>query len=516
MSETPFDVLVIGGGVNGTGIARDAAGRGLSVLLCEKGDLAGATSSASTKLIHGGLRYLEYFDFRLVRESLLEREILLDLAPHIIWPLRFILPCKKGRRPSWMIAIGLWLYDRLGPRRRLPPSQRISLAGAIEGAPLGDDLSAGFAYSDCWVDDARLVALNALDARERGAIIQTRTACVSAARERGLWVAVLQNCLDGTESKVEARALVNAAGPWAGTFLNGVGGRDAGERLRLVRGSHIVVPRLYAGNHAYTFQNTDKRIVFALPYERDFTLIGTTEAPFEGDPDAVAISGDEAAYLCRAASAYFKAPVKPEQIIHSFSGVRPLYNDRAANASAITRDYVLDCAAPPGMAPILSVFGGKITTYRRLAERALSILAPSLTPPRPAPWTGSAPLPGGDIDAGDFERFQRTFHDENPWLPPTTARRLARAYGTRAAAVLGGAKSLADLGADFGAGLSQAEIDYLIDKEWARTAEDVLWRRSKLGLHMSAAQRARVEDYFSSLPGFPPRSIPPRSDPTKV
>lgn len=504
--ETDVDLLVIGGGVNGAAIARDAAGRGLTVTLCEQGDLAGATSSASSKLIHGGLRYLEYFDFRLVREALAERDLLLGLAPHVIWPLRFILPCDKGLRPPWMISLGLFLYDWLGARKRLPGSKRLDLRDGLEGAPLQRRLTTGFSYFDCAVDDARLVVLNALDARERGADVRTRTRCIGARRGEGGFEVQLEDMRKGTRRELTARALVNAAGPWAAKVQGLIGGRDAGERLRLVKGSHIIAPRLYAGDHAYILQNDDRRVVFVMPYQEQFSLVGTTEAPFEGDLSKVAIGADEIAYLCAAASRYFQTPLAPDDVVGSFSGVRPLFDDKAASVSAVTRDYVLDLEAPAGAAPILTVFGGKITTSRRLAERAVEILSPYLSPPRPKPWTGAAPLPGGDMEGADFDLFLRNLRAARPWLPPALANRLARAYGSRAGTILGEARALADLGADFGAGLLQAEIDYLMDEEWASTAEDILWRRSKLGLRLSPIESARVADYVAE------RSKPPTGE----
>ncbi|WOJ88769.1 glycerol-3-phosphate dehydrogenase [Methylocapsa polymorpha] len=495
--EADVDILVIGGGVNGAGIARDAAGRGLSVMLCEQGDLAGATSSASSKLIHGGLRYLEYYQFRFVREALIERETLLGVAPHLIRPMRFILPWEKGLRPQWMIALGLFLYDHLSPRGRLAGSKRIDLRESPEGAPLKTHLTTGFSYSDCAVDDARLVTLNALDARERGAVIRTRTRCVSAKRDLGLWRITLQNVLDKAEWTVTARALVNAAGPWASDVLNVVCGIGAGKKLRLVKGSHIIAPRLYEGDHAYILQNEDRRVVFVMPFAQDFTLIGTTEIPFEVDPSKAMISAEEIAYLCEAASRYFATPLAPKDVVHSFSGVRPLYDDKASSNSAVTRDYVLDLDQPAGEAPLLSVLGGKITTYRRLAEDAVEALSSHLSPPQPERWTADSPLPGGDIKDGDFDLFLHQLRARRPWLPAALALRLAHAYGTRVEKILRGARSAKDLGEDFGAGLSRAEIDYLIDQEWALSAEDILWRRSKLGLSLSPAEAARVETYVA-------------------
>ncbi len=497
-TERNVDLLIIGGGVNGAGIARDAAGRGLSVMLCEQGDLAGATSSASSKLIHGGLRYLEYYRFRFVREALLEREVLLGIAPHIVWPARFILPHDKGLRPALAIEAGLFLYDWLARRNRLGRSRRLDLRKAKEGAPLKDHLTTGFAYSDCRVDDARLVVLNAVDARERGASIRPRTRCISAQREQCMWQATLLDLRAAATTIVTARALVNAAGPWAAEVFNSVSGRDAGKKLRLVKGSHIVVPRIYEGDQNYVLQNEDRRVVFVMPYEMDYTLIGTTEITFEGDPSKARISEDEIGYLCAAASRYFREPLDRRDVVESFSGVRPLYDDGAVTASAAARTYVLDLDAPEGGAPLLSVFGGKITTYRRLAEDAVERLAPHLKPPRVERWTATAPLPGGDMEGGDFDRFLHMLRGKYPWLEAATAARLARAYGTRAELILGAARSVDDLGVAFGAGLFQAEIDYLIGEEFALTAEDILWRRSKRGLHLSPVERARVSAYLNA------------------
>ncbi len=497
------DLLIIGGGVNGAGIARDAAGRGLAVMLCDQGDLAGATSSASSKLIHGGLRYLEYYQFGFVREALMEREVLLSIAPHIVWPANFVLPHDKGLRPALVIEVGLFLYDWLARRNRLGRSRRLDLRTANEGAPLKDHLTTGFAYSDCRVDDARLVVLNAVDARERGASIRPRTRCVSAKRVQGMWQATLLDMRAAATTIVTARALVNAAGPWAAEVFNSVGGRDAGKKLRLVKGSHIVVPRIYKGDHSYVLQNEDRRVIFVMPYEMDYTLIGTTEIPFEGDPSKARISADEIVYLCAAVSRYFRKPLDPRDVTESFSGVRPLFDDGPKNASAATRAYVLDLDAPEGGAPLLSVFGGKITTYRRLAEDAIDRLAPYLKPPRAEHWTATPPLPGGDMEGGDFDRFLRMLSGKYPWLDAATVARLARAYGTRVETILGKARSSDDLGVDFGAGLFQTEIDYLIGQEFALTAEDVLWRRTKQGLHLSPLERARVSVYVDACVSGP-------------
>jgi glycerol-3-phosphate dehydrogenase len=498
-TDIHVDLLVIGGGINGAGIARDAAGRGLAVMLCEQGDLAGATSSASSKLIHGGLRYLEYYKFRFVREALREREVLLGIAPHIIRPARFILPYDKGSRPAFVIEVGLFLYDWLAPRKRLGRSRRLDLRTAEEGAPLKAHFTMGFAYSDCRVDDARLVVLNAVDAREHGASIRTRTRCVSARREADLWQATLLDLRGATTLTVSARALVNAAGPWAAEVLGSAIGHDTGKQLRLVKGSHMIVPRLYEGEQSYVLQNEDGRIIFVMPYETDYSLIGTTEIPFAGDPLKARISADEIFYLCAVVSHYFRKSLCPGDVAESFSGVRPLYDDGAQTASAATRDYVLDLDAPPDSAPLLSVFGGKITTYRRLAEDAIKELSPHLKLPRAEAWTATAPLPGGDMEGGVFSWFLCALRGKYPWLDAAAATRLARAYGTRAEGILGNARTAQDLGTDFGAGLSQVEIDYLIDQEFALTAEDILWRRSKLRLHLSRDQIAAVSAYVDAL-----------------
>ncbi len=512
----PVDLLVIGGGINGVGIARDAAGRDLSVVLCEQNDLASATSSASTKLIHGGLRYLETYEFRLVREALIEREVLLRAAPHIIWPLTFVLPHNKGLRPAWLVRLGLFLYDHLGGhlggRKLLPGSYGINLRQHAAGAPLKDTLGKAFCYSDCWVEDARLVALNAVDARARGAEILTRTRCTGARRVNGLWQAVLEPSDGGNGSgrHVSARALVNAAGPWVSDVLTKVAGSNRQGRLRLVKGSHIVVPRISDGDHAYILQNDDRRIVFVIPYERNFSLIGTTDLPFTGDPGNVHITAEETAYLCAAVNRYFATAVAPEHVVWSYAGVRPLYDDASENVSAVTRDYVFDMDIDGGnggggnangnRAPLLSIFGGKITTYRKLAEHALDKLQPLLGNTAPA-WTESAALPGGDIANADFAAFLSTFRAAYPWLPEGLARRYGRAYGTGAERVIGTAKSLADLGDHFGGDLYEAEVAYLCREEWAQTAEDILWRRSKLGLHLDDAAKERLADWLAGNHG---------------
>lgn len=493
--DGPVDLLVIGGGINGAGIARDAAGRGLDVLLLEQDDLAAHTSSASTKLVHGGLRYLEHYEFRLVRESLIERERLLAIAPHLIRPLEFVLPHRHATRPRWLIRLGLFLYDHLGGRRTLPASFGVRLPGSRYGSGLDAGIERGFVYADCRVDDARLVVLNALDAAARGADIRTRTRFVAARREGALWRAVLHDRVTGQESEVAARALVNAAGPWVGSLLAALPDVSAERPPRLVKGSHIIVPQLHAGEHAYILQNPDRRIVFAIPYERAFTLIGTTELPWSADPATPEIDDAETAYLCASVNRYFTRQTMPADVVHSYSGLRPLFDDGTSNASAVTRDYVLELGA--GDAPqLLSVLGGKITTYRRLAEHALEKLAPFL-PPMTAPWTDGVPLPGGDIPGGDLASFLAAVRTRWPFLPERTAGRMASAYGTRIADILGDAQALEDLGKDFGGGLSASEVDYLVAHEWALTAEDILWRRTKLGLHTDATTATRLTAYLS-------------------
>ena len=486
------DLLIIGGGINGCGIARDAAGRGLSVTLVEQDDLASHTSSASTKLIHGGLRYLEYKEFRLVREALAERERLLAIAPHIIWPLRFVLPHGGDMRPAWLLRLGLLIYDNIGGRRRLPGSQSLRFDGTGLGAGLKPGIKRGFAYSDCWVEDSRLVVLNAMDAAERGASIRTRTRLTAAHREAALWHAELLDQATGRTDRITARRLVNAAGPWVASILGSALGQNAHASSRLVKGSHIVVPRLYPGEHAYLLQNTDRRVIFTIPYEQDFTLIGTTDIAFTGDASHVEIEADETRYLCDCVTQWLQTPVTPEDVVWSYSGVRALHDDGAENASAVTRDYLLDLDGDLDKAPLLSVFGGKITTYRRLAEHALDrlgIAGPS--------WTAKAPLPGGDMQ--DFSLMLASLQARHRWLPPPLAHRLARAYGTRADRLIGNATSLHDLGEDLGGGLTEAELAYLVAHEFARTPEDVLWRRSKLGLHAprDTAERLALQKVFA-------------------
>jgi glycerol-3-phosphate dehydrogenase len=487
----PVDLVVIGGGINGAGIARDAAGRGLSVILCEKDDLAQGTSSRSGKLIHGGLRYLEYYEFRLVREALIEREVLLNAAPHIVWPMRFVLPHSPEQRPAWLVRLGLFLYDHLGGRKKLPGCRNIDLSRDPEGQPIRGSFTRAFEYSDCWVDDARLVALNALDAKERGATVMTRTAATSARRVDGAWEVEFTSAR-GETSRVRAKAIANAAGPWVENVINGVAGSNSPRRVRLVKGSHIIVRKFWEGPQAYLFQNTDKRVIFVNPYENGMALIGTTDIPYEGRAEDVAIDEREVDYLLAAVNRYLKTPVTKDSIVHSFSGVRPLYDDNAENPSAVTRDYVFDVAGEP---PMLSVFGGKITTYRKLAEHALDKLKPFL-PGMQDGWTARASLPGGDMPDADFDRFLADLRRARPWLPEALAHHYARLYGTRAKDVLNGARDIDGLGRHFGGLLYQCEIDYLRRAEWAETAEDVLDRRTKHGLHITPAERDGVAAYM--------------------
>ncbi len=490
----PVDLLVIGGGINGAGIARDAAGRGLSVLLCEKDDLAQGTSSRSGKYIHGGLRYLEYYEFRLVREALTEREVLLRAAPHIIWPMRLVLPHSPDQRPAWLIRLGLFLYDHLGRRETLPGCRRIDLRRDPEGAVIRDEFRTGFEYSDCWVDDARLVVLNAIDAREKGATILTRMAAVSARRENGLWQVDLKGA-DGAR-RVEARVLVNAAGPWVQDVLGRVSGVNSARRIRLVKGSHIVVPKFWNGPQAYLFQNHDKRVIFVNPYQDNLCLIGTTDIPYEGKAEDVAIDDNEIEYLLAVVNRYSKRELKRSDIVQAFSGVRPLYDDNAANPSAVTRDYVFDIDEGEGKPPLLSVFGGKITTYRKLAEHALQKLRPHF-PHMTGDWTEHARLPGGDLDgSAGFEAFVASLGRQHPWLTTPLARHYARLYGSMTHGLLNGARSVADLGRHFGALLYEREISYLREAEWAQTAEDILERRTKHGLHLTPGENEAVRAYL--------------------
>lgn len=509
-SPVDFDVAVIGGGINGCGIARDAAGRGLSVYLCEMGDLASATSSCSTKLIHGGLRYLEHYEFRLVREALIEREILWGIAPHLIRPMRFVLPHRRGMRPAWLLRLGLELYDNLGGRKQLAGTLRLDLTRDAAGGPLKPEVfSRGFEYSDCTVDDARLVVLTAVDARRLGAAIETRTRATRARRTGKYWEIDVEpmgpvQARGQARATIRAKALVNAAGPWVETVLAEVIGSKPRAKVRLVQGSHVVVRRLFEHDRAYILQNADRRIVFAIPWLDDFTLIGTTDCDYAGDPARVSATAEEIAYLCAAVGRDFRRAVGPEDVVWSFAGVRPLYDDGASDAKAATRDYVLEVdAGGPDAPPLLSVFGGKITTYRRLAEEALDKLATRIEPKLASKlvtrqgWTGKSALPGGDFPVNGHGVLEREFNAAYPFLSAGDVRRMVAAYGTGARKWLGSALTLADLGRHFGAGLTEAEVAYLMADEWAETADDVLWRRSKLGLRLSEAEAATLDEWMA-------------------
>jgi glycerol-3-phosphate dehydrogenase len=490
------DVLVVGGGINGAGIALDAAGRGLDTVLCEQHDLASHTSSASTKLVHGGLRYLEHFDFDLVRKALQEREVLLAKAPHIIRPLLFVLPHDAHLRPAWMIRAGLFLYDHLAQRRRLPASTGIDLRTHPAGAALEGRFRRGFVYADAWVDDSRLVVLNAVAARERGTRVKTRTRCAALAREGNRWRATLE-AADGTRETLVARAVVNATGPWVTRFIDEIADTLTARGLRLVKGSHIVVRRLYDHPYAYVFQNPDRRIVFAIPYEDEFTLIGTTDVDYEGDPGTPALDADERRYLVAMANRYFDRDMTADDVVWTYSGVRPLLEDESRDPASVTRDYSLEleCDAPP----LLSVYGGKITTYRRLAEEAIDRLAPILGN-RQRAWTRAATLPGGDMERGDFAAFRARLAARYPWLDTRLLRRYTRAYGTRIERLLDGAGAMQDLGSEVLSGLREREIEYLRREEWAMNAEDILFRRSKLGLHLPPDSAERLDRWLGEHP----------------
>jgi len=515
-AQRPYDLFIIGGGINGCGIARDAAGRGLSVALAEMSDLASATSSASTKLFHGGLRYLEFFEFRLVKEALEERETLLKAMPHISWPMRFVLPYHrdmrfesetptsklltmlmpwmKGRRPAWLIRFGLFLYDRLAGRGILPGTSTLDLHQGPEGGPLQDRFSKAFEYSDCWVQDSRLVVLNARDAEARGAKIMTRTKVVQARREGDIWVVRVLDEQTQTHQDIRARILVNAGGPWVMDVIQGVAGINSAESVRLVRGSHIVTKRLYDHDKCYFFQGEDGRIIFAIPYEQDYTLIGTTDADHTSFEEQPKISGAERDYLLAFANNYFKQQLTAEDVVWTYSGVRPLYNDGASSATAATRDYVLR-VNDQGGAPILNVFGGKITTYRRLAESALELIAAHVTN-LPGKWTAGVPLPGGNMAVEDVDALLEAIKTRYAFLSDQDAQRLLRTYGTEVFDVFGDAKTLNDLGVAFGAGITAAELDWAHQKEWAQTGEDFLWRRTKLGLRLSKKEQEKVDHYL--------------------
>ncbi len=517
MSKEIRDVFIIGGGINGTGIARDAQGRGLTVTLAEMDDLASATSSASTKLFHGGLRYLEYFEFDLVKKALIERETLLKAMPHISWPMRFVLPYHadmrfesttpaaklltrvmpwmKGRRPAWMIRMGLFMYDHLGGRKILPGTKTLDLTRAPEGAPLKEKFRQAYEYSDCWVEDSRLVVLNARDAEERGAIVLTRTKVTSAERTGDHWTIETEDMNTGATETHLARSIVNAGGPWVEDIVRAKVRLNTSEGIRLVKGSHIVTKQLFDHGKCYFFQGEDGRIIFAIPYETDFTLIGTTDMEFEGDPADAACSDEETDYLLNFANQYFEQTLAREDVVWTYSGVRPLFDDGAMSATAATRDYVLslDTAGPP----ILSVFGGKITTYRKLAEQSLAKLLPALGS-KSGDWTAEVPLPGGDFPVDGFDALVAGISTEYPFLDPFWARRLVRAYGTEARAILASAKSAEDMGESFGATITEAELRWLMDKEYAQTATDVVWRRSKLGLRLTSDEIERIENWMNT------------------
>ncbi len=502
--DTLYDLFVIGGGINGCGIARDATGRGFSVFLAEMDDLASGTSSSSTKLIHGGLRYLEHYEFRLVRESLMERETLWKNAPHIIWPMRFVLPYHKGMRPAWLLRLGLFIYDHLGGRKLLPPTRVLDMHTDPVAKPLKPMFSKAFEYSDCWVNDARLVVLNARDAADRGAVIRTRTAVTDARREGDGWKVTIADRTTGERSVVSARLLINAAGPWVDEVLNNVTKSSNARNVRLVQGSHIVVPSKFDDPRAFFFQNKDERIFFAIPYEEGFTLIGTTDHDYTGDPSQSEITEAEIDYLCEAASEYFSQSVETKDVVWSYSGVRPLYDDGASEAQEATRDYVLVVEGEAPDAPLINIFGGKITTYRRLSEAVLEKIESRLGK-RDHRWTADAALPGGDFEATGFDAQVEKLQKQYPFLSPEHARRLVRLYGTIASTILADACSLADLGHHFGADLYAAEVDYLVAREWAQTTEDVLWRRTKRGLVLSDEQVTDLSGYLmrSENPGLP-------------
>lgn len=487
-----YDLLIIGGGINGAAIARDAAGRGLSVILCEKDDLASHTSSASTKLIHGGFRYLEYLEFRLVRESLKEREVLLRAAPHIIWPLRFILPFEKGLRPAWLIRLGLFLYDNMGGRKLLPPTKTVNVHASGRRGILKNRFKKGFEYSDCWVEDARLVTLNAIDAHEHGATIYTKTEVKSIEKNANGYLATISQ--NDNLQKIHAKGIVNSAGPWVEEVHYKIKRSQNTAGLRLVKGSHIVTRKLFEGAHSYIFQNADKRVIFAIPYEKDYTLIGTTDNPYEPDGQSIKISEQEISYLCDAASEYFDKPITKDDVVWTYSGVRPLYDDQSEDASAVTRDYVFKLDEISPNAPLLSIYGGKITTSRKLAEHALEKLAPYYSHAS-GPWTRAAHLPGGDILNADFDKFMTELKPLYPHINETILYHLARRYGTRISRILRANPD--SVGRVFGQVLSKAEVDYLVKYEWAKDPEDILWRRTKTGLKMSPEERSSFKIWFS-------------------
>ncbi|PYF81106.1 MULTISPECIES: glycerol-3-phosphate dehydrogenase [Marinomonas] len=493
MNHSHFDLFVVGGGINGTGIAADAAGRGLNVGLCEMGDLAHATSSSSSKLIHGGLRYLEHYEFRLVKEALTEREVLLKVAPHLVTPLRFQMPHRPHLRPAWLIRIGLFLYDNLGKRETLLGSKGVKYGS---DSPLKDDIKQGFEYSDCWVDDARLVVTNALSAQQNGASIFARTRCTSAKRVDSQWQITLEDQITKETQEITAKALVNAAGPWVSSFIESKVEEKAPYGIRMIKGSHIVVPKMYQHSNAFIMQNTDKRIVFAIPYRENYTLLGTTDVEYKGDPKGVSISEEETQYILKVANDHFKKTLTPADVIWSYSGVRPLLEDESSDPSAVTRDYTLHLDDQNHQAPLLSIFGGKITTYRKLALSAMKKLTPYFDNLGDE-WTHSKPLPGGDLGMS-LDAFAMKLQQDYPFIGAHLAHRFANSYGSLTHTLLSKANSESDLGQHFGNQLYQVEVDYLIDHEWARSAEDILWRRTKLGLEFTADQVSALESYLQS------------------
>jgi glycerol-3-phosphate dehydrogenase len=493
-NEQILDLFVIGGGINGAGIARDAAGRGLTVALCEKDDLAQGTSSRSGKLVHGGLRYLEYYEFRLVREALIEREVLLNSACHIIWPMRFVLPHSKEDRPAWLVRLGLFLYDHLGGRKRLPGTRTLDLLRDPEGTPIKDQYTKGFEYSDCWVDDSRLVVLNALDAAQKGAQILTRTRCLSASRQDGHWLITTENEWTKKIHSFKAKVLVNAAGPWVRNIVDDVVHSQSSRNIQLVKGSHIIVPKFWEGRQAYLVQNHDKRVIFINPYEDDKALIGTTDIPYDGRVEDVAPEESEIDYLLAAVNRYFKESLRRSDVITSFSGVRPLFDDGKGNPSAVTRDYVFDLDETDG-APLLNVFGGKLTTFRKLSEHAIHKIE-QFFPNIGGDWTRGAILPGGDIRNADFQGFIQDSKAVYSWMPRALLIHYGRHYGSLIKKIVGNATAVDDLGIYFGSNLYEAEVRYLVESEWAMTPEDVLTRRTKEGLHLSDEQKVFFSDWF--------------------
>ncbi len=492
-----YDVVVIGGGINGCGVARDAAGRGYSVCLCEAGDLANGTSSASTKLVHGGLRYLEHFEFGLVRKALKEREVLWRMAPHIIWPLRFVLPHHRGLRPAWLLRLGLFIYDSIGGRKLLPATRVLDLTKDEAGKALRADYAKAFEYSDCWVDDARLVVLNARDAAEKGARVMTRSKVVAARREDGIWSIDIRDRRNGRVSTVKARYLVNAAGPWVDDVLQTALGDNNARNVRLVRGSHIVVDRLFEHDRCYIFQNADDRIIFAIPYEGRYTLIGTTDQDHTHGLDRIEATPDEVSYLCEAANEYFSVKLTPADVVWTYSGVRPLYNDNATKAQEATRDYVITTDGDAGPGQLLNILGGKITTYRTLAEEVVETIEAALGEKRAA-WTAESTLPGGDFDPLEFGDLVERFKARFGFLGDGRLTRLLHSYGTKAEHILGDARSADDLGIQFGDDLTQAEVDYLMAHEWAEEPDDILFRRGKTGIGMPREHVEALAQYMSA------------------